>query len=233
MTLARRAAVAFALWFSLASGVIAQGVPVSGTIAGGRPCMAVNPTYPSSVTPKRVEDTVVLDVRISKSGVVHDMKVISGPPALEAAAIKAVKRWKYKPPYWVTGSPSERQTTLFVTLVKGVAPKVEEGTPAGVPGCISAPSRVRVSQSFMQTLLLSRVEPLYPPEAQTEHMEGIVVVRVTVDKGGNVYKVENLSGPPVLVPAAIEAVKQWKYQPYLLNGEAIEVESTVEIGFTR
>jgi TonB family protein len=230
MTLAKRAAVAFAMWFSLSPGVIAQVGPVSENIAAGGPCMAVNPTNPSAVTPKKVEDTVLLNVRISKSGVVHDMKVFSGPPTLTEAAIKAAKRWKYKPAYFVTGPPSERQTFLSVTLVKGAVPKVEE-VALGVPGCISAPSRVRVSQTFMQTLLLSRVEPLYPPEARTEHMEGIVVVRVTVDNGGNVYKVENVSGPPVLVPAAIEAVKQWKYQPYLLNGEAIEVESTVEISF--
>ena len=93
MTLAKRAAVAFALWFSLASGVIAQGVPVSGTIAGGRPCMAVNPTYPSSVTPKRVEDTVVLDVRISKSGVVHDMK-----PRFKTVAAKCIPEGNGAPP---------------------------------------------------------------------------------------------------------------------------------------
>lgn len=231
MRLAQKAAVAFALWFSLAPGVFAQGAPVSDNIAAGRPCMAVNPTYPSAVPPKKVEETVLLNVRISKSGVVHDIKGDSGPPTLMAAAVKAAKRWKYKPAYWVTGPPSERQTFLSVTLVKGAAPKVEE-IALGVPGCIPAPWRVRVSQTFMETLLLSRVEPIYPPEAQTEHMEGTVVVRVTVDKGGNVYKVENVSGPPVLVPAAIEAVKQWKYQPYLLNGEAIEVESTVQINFT-
>jgi TonB family protein len=159
------------------------------------------------------------------------MKVVSGPSTLSVAAIKAMKRWKYKPASWVTGSPNERQTFVAVTLVKGAAPKVQE-VALGVSSCIPAPWRVRVSQTFMETLLLSRVEPIYPPEAQTEHVKGTVVVRVTVDKGGNVYKVENVSGPPVLVPAAIEAVKQWKYQPYLLNGEAIEVESTVEISFT-
>jgi TonB family protein len=231
MRLAKRAAVAFALWFSLAQAVFVQGGPVSDDIAAGRPCMAVNSTYPSAVTAKKVEDTVLLKVRISKSGVVHDIKVDSGPPTLTAAAIKAVKRWKYKPAWWATDAPSERQTFMSVTLAKGAAPKVEE-IALGVPGCIPAPWRVRVSQTFMETLLLSRVEPVYPPGAQTNHMEGIVVVRVTVDKGGNVYKVENVSGPPVLVPAAAEAVKQWRYQPYLLNGEAIEVESTVEISFT-
>src|SRR6202167_506223 len=231
MGLAQNVAVAFALWFSFVPGVFAQGAPVSANIAAGRPCMVVNPTYPSAVTPKKVEDTVLLNVRISKSGVVHDMNLVSGPPILAAAAIKAVKRWKYKPAYWVTGPPSERQTFLSVTLMKGAAPKVEE-IALGVSRCIPAPTRVRISQAIMANRLLSRVEPVYPPEAYTEHIAGVVIVHVVIDKNGGVLNVDYVSGPLAQVPAAIEAVKQWKYQPYLLNGEAIEVESTVEISFT-
>jgi protein TonB len=85
----------------------------------------------------------------------------------------------------------------------------------------------------METLLLSRVEPVYPPEAQTEHIEGVVVLRITIDKGGNVYKAESVSGTPQLVPAAVEAVKQWKYRPYLIGLDPVEVETSVEISFTQ
>jgi len=59
------------------------------------------------------------------------------------------------------------------------------------------------------------------------------VMKITIDKDGSVYKAEGVSGPPELVPAAVEAVKQWKYQPYVLNGEAVEVETTAEITFTQ
>jgi TonB family protein len=232
MRLDKRATTAVALWFSLAQGVLAQGAHVSDNAAAGIPCMAVNPPHRSTIMSKEVQDTVIMRVRISKSGVVHDMEVVSGPRTLTAAAIKAVKRWKYVPASWVTGPPSERYTFLFITLVKGATPKVEEGVPAGVPGCIPAPQHVRVSQTLMEKLLLSRVEPIYPPEAHIEHIEGIVVVRVTIDKGGNVYKADSVSGPPVLVPAAIEAAKQWKYQPFLINGGPVEVETTLEISFT-
>jgi TonB family protein len=236
MELVKGAAAAFALWFSLAPMAFAQGAPVADNVAGGRSCMAVNPTYPSAGTTKegttnKVEDTVLLNVRISKSGVVHDVKVASGPPTLTAAALKAVKRSRYEPAYWVTGPPSERQTFLAVTLVKGSAPKVKE-VALGVPSCIPIPQRVRVSQAVMGNRLLSRVEADYPPEAQTEHIVGVVVVRVVIDKSGGVLKADSVSGPSVLVPAAIEAVKQWKYQPYLLNGEPFEVETTAEISFT-
>lgn len=231
MGLAKEAAVAFALWFSLAQGVLAQGGPVPDNVSTDLPCMAVNPTYPSGVTSKKVEDTVLLTVRISKSGVVHDIKVVNAPPTLAAAAIKAVKRWKYEPAWFVTGPPSERQTYLSVRLVEGAAPKVEE-VELGVPGCISVPQRVIVSQAVMANRLLSRVEPVYPPEPEAGRMAGVVVMRITIDKGGNVYKAESVGGPPQLVPIAVEAVKQWKYRPYLIGLDPVEVETTVEISFT-
>jgi TonB family protein len=200
-----------------------------GNVAAGRPCEAVNPTHgPPEASTK---SSALVQVRINKSGVVHDVRVLSGLPRLSVTAIKAVKRWKYKPP-WVTGSPNERQTFLAVTLMKGAAPNVEEARPTGVSSCIPLPARVRVLQIVMQWHLIRSVDPVYPLEAFAKHLEGIVVTKVTIDKEGSVYKAEDVSGPPELMPAAIEAVKQWKYQPYLLGGEPIEVETTAEIGFT-
>jgi len=231
MRLGKRATTIFALWLSLAQGALAQIADASDG-AATLPCMAVNAVPRPATMSQEGQGTVITQVRISKSGVIHDVKVVSGPPTLAAAAIKAVKRWKYKPAYFVTGSPSERQTFLLVTLVNGAAPKVEE-IALGEPGCIHVPERIRVSQAIMEKLLLSRVEPVYPPEAQNEHIEGIVVVRLTIDKSGNTYKAEGVSGPPVLIPAATEAVRQWKYQPFLLNGDTVEVETTVEINFAQ
>jgi hypothetical protein len=113
-----------------------------GNVAAG-PCEAVNPTYGSPET--STKSTVIVQVRIDKSVVVHDVKVVSGPPTLNAAAIKAVKRWKYTSSL-ATGSPNERQTFLAVTLVKGAAPKVQE-VAFGVSSCIPAPARGRVCRS--------------------------------------------------------------------------------------
>ncbi len=131
----------------------------------------------------------------------------AAPLRSRRSAIKAAKRWKYDS---VNGTPSDR-TTLAVTFKEGAAPKVQQVMLAGVSGCIPFPARIRVTGYVMASRLLSRVEPIYPPEAKTEHVEGIVVLRVTISKDGSVYKAENVSGPPTLVPAAVEAVKQWKY----------------------
>jgi len=197
--------------------------------AASSPCGAVNPT--SNPADASTNNTVLVRVRIDKFDILHDPKIVSGPSTLGLAAIKAVRRWKYQPASWVSGSPTERQTFLAVTLLKGAAPKVQE-VALGVSSCIPAPTRVRVSQLLMQGYLVRKVNPVYPPEALAKHLEGIVVVKITIDKEGNVYKAEAVSGPAELVSAAVDAAKQWKYQPYVLNGEAVEVQTTGEVRFS-
>jgi TonB family protein len=204
-------------------------VLLPANVAASPQCEAVNPA--SSLPNASTNNSVLVQVRIDKSAAIYDPKVVSGPPTLGVAAIKVVKRWKYQPASWVTGPPTDRQTFLAVTLQKGAAPKVQE-VALGVSSCIPAPARVRVSQILMLQYLIRKVDPVYPPDALAKHLEGIVVVKITIDKEGSVYKAENVSGLPELVPAALEAVKQWKYQPYLLNGSPVEVETTAEVGFT-
>jgi TonB family protein len=97
---------------------------------------------------------------------------------------------------------------------------------------MSAPQRIRVSQGVLQGLLVSKVNPEYPAEAKDRHVEGDVLLKVNIDKEGNVYKVEPESGDPQLTAAAADAVKQWKYRPFLLNGQAVEVESKVKVDFS-
>lgn len=94
------------------------------------------------------------------------------------------------------------------------------------------PQRVRASGKFMETMIVKKVAPVYPPDAKKDHIQGAVELKVTVDKQGNVAKVQTISGPDRLVPSAIEAVKQWKYKPYSLNGNPVEVETKVTVNFT-
>jgi periplasmic protein TonB len=91
--------------------------------------------------------------------------------------------------------------------------------------------RVRVSQGVTKGLLIYRVEPTYPPLAQQARIQGVVVLTALIDKTGNVRQLQVVSGHPLLAPAAIEAVKQWRYKPFLLNGQPVEVETTVTVSF--
>ena len=91
--------------------------------------------------------------------------------------------------------------------------------------------RVRLSQGVSKGLLTFRVEPTYPPLARQAHIQGVVVLTALIDKDGSIQNLEVVSGHPMLAPAAIEAVKQWRYKPFLLNGQPVAVETTVTVTF--
>jgi TonB family protein len=94
------------------------------------------------------------------------------------------------------------------------------------------PQRVRISQGLSQSLILKKVQPEYPEAARQNHIEGSVVLNAKIDFNGNVQELSVISGDPALSPAAINAVKKWKYKPYLLNGIAVDVETEVTVIFT-
>ena len=94
------------------------------------------------------------------------------------------------------------------------------------------PSRVRVSQRVSQALLIKRVDPQYPQNARQKHIEGVVVLTAVIDARGDVQDLALASGDLLLAPAATEAVKQWKYKPYLLSGEPTNMETQISVSFT-
>lgn len=107
------------------------------------------------------------------------------------------------------------------------APALIKPKPVVVPSV----QRVRVSPGVVQGLLVHRVEPIYPPVAAQARIQGVVVLTAIIDKDGNVQRLQLVSGHPLLAPAAIEAVRQWRYKPFLLNGQPLEVETTVTVNF--
>jgi periplasmic protein TonB len=113
----------------------------------------------------------------------------------------------------------------------GVIGSVLSSTPVAVPK-VATPQRVRVSSGVVSGLLLRKVNPTYPPLARQARIQGTVILQAEISKDGNIENLQLISGHPMLAPAAIEAVKQWKYKPYLLNGEPVEVETQVQVNFT-
>ena len=93
------------------------------------------------------------------------------------------------------------------------------------------PGRVRVGQSVMSAQIATKVAPVYPPLARQAGIQGMVLLRVQINKSGDIENIQLVSGHPMLAPAAIEAVKQWKYKPYLLNGSPVEIQTQVTINF--
>jgi len=97
---------------------------------------------------------------------------------------------------------------------------------------ITTPQRVRVSQGILEGSLLHKVAPVYPLLARQAHMQGAVVLQAVIAKDGSIEKLQVIQGQTLLTDAAVEAVKKWKYKPYLLNGEPVEVETTITVNFT-
>ena len=133
-------------------------------------------------------------------------------------------------------------------VVGGVPGGVVGGIPAGVlsealsstrsvlaPAKMSDPTpvkRIRVASRVVEANLIHDVTPQYPPEAGRARIEGMVVLLAVIGTDGSVKDVRVESGLPILAQAAIDAVKQWRYKPYMVDGEPVEVDSRITINFT-
>jgi TonB family protein len=94
------------------------------------------------------------------------------------------------------------------------------------------PKSVTISSGVMAGMLLEKTNPVYPPIAKAAHVSGTVVLQATITKAGMIENLHVISGPDLLQQAALEAVKDWRYRPYLLMGEPVEVQTTVNVIFT-
>jgi len=118
-----------------------------------------------------------------------------------------------------------------------VAANSDNKTIAGIVGStsVSIPKgpgqTLKVSQGISQGLLIKRVQPIYPSQAIQMRLQGAVTLQATISKEGNITSVKQLNGNPTLGRAAMNAVREWKYKPYLLNGQPIEIETQVVVNF--
>jgi len=132
--------------------------------------------------------------------------------------------------------PAEQNVAAVATA------KVQESIPPVVPAQVDPPApapsprivaglTLKPSDRFNPSHLTYRVQPAYPPEAQKQQIEGVVKIHQVIGTDGNVRTASLLSGPPLLVTAALEAARYWRYLPALLNGQPVETEQDVEIEF--
>jgi periplasmic protein TonB len=123
------------------------------------------------------------------------------------------------------------------------APALSYGSPRGIDiGLVSitptvlpprpAPSQPPRTSVLMEGNLIHRVEPQYPAIAKQIHLQGTVILNAVISREGNIERVGVASGPGLLALAARDAVLQWKYRPYFLNGEPVEVETQITVNFT-
>jgi protein TonB len=117
-------------------------------------------------------------------------------------------------------------------VLGGVMGGIGNGPPVVVRAAPKPTGPVRVSSGTMAGTLLSRPDPVYPPIAKAAHVQGAVILHATISKQGTIEDLKLVTGPPMLVGSAMDAVRRWKYKPYLLNGEPTEVDTTITVNFT-
>jgi protein TonB len=178
------------------------------------------------------------------------------PPPPAAAPVKVVKQIQSDMQNGQLRTPTKIPEKVQMIKEEEAPPPsmsaggVVGGVPGGVPGGqmggviggiisstpmvpkVATPQRVRVSQGVSQGLLIKKIQPAYPPLARQARIQGQVLLQAEISKDGTIQNLRLISGHPMLAPAAIEAVKQWRYKPYYLNGEPVEVETQITVIFS-
>ena len=131
------------------------------------------------------------------------------------------------------GAPQQQPGTDPTTpnAVPGAPPAFVPGIGAGNDRPSAPPRVIRISGGVMAGNIVSKVDPIYPADARADHVGGTVVMNARVSKDGRVENLAVVSGPHELQAAAVDAVKQWVYRPYLLNGRPVDVMTTITVNF--
>src|SRR6202012_4989 len=178
------------------------------------------------------------------------------PPPPPPAVVKVVQ---VKPQVHLMDAGKVVQPKVIpkdIKIIKEEAPNMNAGMQGGVPGGVAGgsmggviggviggvggappppkPTASRIGQggSVQAALLVNKVQPVYPPLARQTRISGTVRLHALISKAGSVESLKFISGHPLLVRAAMDAVQQWKYKPTLLNGEPVEVDTTIDVIFS-
>ena len=184
----------------------------------------VAPVYPQIARQARVEGMVILEAKTDEQGNVIGVRVLRSIPLLEQAAIEAVKQWKYEP-LVIDGKPRK---VLFTVTVRFM---LKEGGTAKTLDKF-AQGAIRAENDIKPPKLVKEVAPVYPEVARVAVIEGVVILGVKTDEEGRVKDVMVLRSIPLLDQAAIDAVRQWVYEPLVIDGKAVPVVFTVTVRFT-
>ena len=200
-----------------------EPIHVGTNVMADRLIHRVDPEIPSGLEGHPPMGLIILSVVVGKNGKVQQVTVVrgdKGDPRLDSAAVKAVKQWRYEP-YVYQGKPITVRTAILLRMPKSES-AVEEP--------------VRVGGRVMESRLIHRVDPEYPAELKEARPSGQVILSIVIGKNGEVQQVEVLKGDegdPGLNSAAANAVSQWRYRPFVLNGIPVPVRTTVVVHFPR
>jgi TonB family protein len=201
----------------------------------------VDTPYPLRAQQEQIQGRVVLDVTVAADGNVQGTSVISGEEVLASAFEDAVKKWQFEP-HMVEGKAVPFVTSVGMNFaLHGKVTDKPQSPPspnsaastqtASAAAPTTPPTRVRVSSGVASGNLIHKVQPVYPIAAAANHVDGNVILHVVIGKDGIINQLDVVSGPDELIQAAKGAVEQWRYKPYSLNGQPVEVDTKIQINF--
>ena len=182
--------------------------------AGGPPLHIVKqiaPKYPPDAKAAHLEGSVVLSLQIDEQGKVEKAEVLSGPEQLRQASLDAVRQWEFQPKM-LDGKPVAVTSDVTINFKLDKPPQKGAG--------------------LVPPELVTKVKPAYPAEAKAAKIQGAVILKVSIGETGRVEKVEPIAGPDMLRQPAIDAVKQWVFQPATADGEPVATQTDITINFT-
>jgi TonB family protein len=183
----------------------------------------VDPVYPEEARKAGIEGVVILEAKADEQGNVMDARILRSVAPLDQAAVHAVKQWKYEPMI-IDGKPRKVVFTVTVRFVlkDGGSAKALEGFAAGA---------TIANKEIMPPKLIKEAAPVYPEAARAAGVQGVVILGVKTDGAGNVVDTIVLRSIPLLDQAAMDAVNQWVYEPFLKDGKAGPIVFTVTVRF--
>jgi TonB family protein len=200
--------------------------------AEGQPTLAWPPVQSGKTT-----GLLSMYVSVDRQGRVREAYPLNSDNAgLQDAARDQLLKWKLKP-MAAKGVPVQAEAPLtfrFETTlaINAAQPTGQANSAAATASGAVPPLAVRVSPGVLQGFLVDDPTPVYPPEAKQNHIQGKVVLALTIDKAGTAKDIRVLTSPDqTLTDSAIAAVSRWRYRPYQLNGSPVDVQSTVEVNF--
>lgn len=116
------------------------------------------------------------------------------------------------------------------TTEAGAISNIVQSAPVALPK-VAAPQTLRVSQGVTEGLLIKKVPPVYPRQAIQMHVQGAVQLQAMIDRQGRISSVKLLKGDPMLARAAVDAVNQWRYKPYFLDGQPVDIQTQITVNF--
>jgi TonB family protein len=187
--------------------------------------------YPEAAKRNGIQGQVTLRVNVSETGAVEKVEPLSGHPLLIPSALASVRKWRYKP-FVRSGRPVKVSTLLPLDFAfsENVQDMLLDANP--LTATDTSPSQsIKLAPGLVTARLVHKVAPVYPSSARANHMEGTVVLQATISRKGRIRALHILSGPREFMESALGAVQQWRYRPYIVNGEAVEVMTEIDVTF--